>query len=141
MIISINLDIAVGMSKTSIKKYTILVDNAVPIRDIVIYDMNLRLIWSFFSKFFLRFRVNEVIIQHIPLIIFDGIIGSHNQFNIKNTLQSTIPPTAESIRYKKMCFASFFASSSISLLFSPSKMLLYISIHFWMNLSIINSLS
>jgi hypothetical protein len=36
MIICMNLDTAVGMFKTSIKKYTILVDNAVPIRDIVI---------------------------------------------------------------------------------------------------------
>ena len=51
----------------------------------------------------------EVIIPHVSLIMFDGMIGSQSQVNDKNTTQSTIVQIEDNMRYKKACLASFFA--------------------------------
>lgn len=91
------------------KEYTIIVD--IIIHDIVTirYDKNLLLMLLFFLKFFLRFKVKDVISQHHSLIIFDIIMGSHKLVKIKNTPQSTMAATHDNKVYKIACFVSFFA--------------------------------
>ena len=57
-------------------------------------------------KFFLRFSENDVTIQHIPLIILDGIIFNHIEERITKLIQSTIAQTADKTKYKNACRAS-----------------------------------
>ena len=107
IIICINLAIAFGIQIISMKKYTILVDKAVQINEIVKYDTHLILIWSFMLKFFFKFNENDVTIQHISLIIFDGIICNPNDVRVIKTIASTIAHTVDNTKYIKACQASF----------------------------------
>ena len=97
-----------------------LVEIAIHIRDIETYEINLALIRSLFLKFFLTFSVKEVTNPHVSLIILDGITGNQSHVKKKNTQQSTIVPIVDKIKYKKACFASFFALLYIGLPFSFS---------------------
>ena len=63
--------------------------------------------WSFMLKFFLRFSENDVTIQHISLIIFDGTMCNHKEVRTIKTIASTIAHTVDKTRYKKACRASF----------------------------------
>ena len=59
-------------------------------------------------KFFLRFSEKDVIIQHIPLIIFEGIIFNHRDVRMMKLIQSTIAQMVDKIKYKNACRASSF---------------------------------
>ena len=107
IVICINLAIAFGIHITSMKKYTILVDKAVHISEIVKYDTHLILTWSFMLKFFLRFSENDVTIQHISLITFDGTTCNHKEVRNIKTTASTIAQTVDNTKYIKACQASF----------------------------------
>ena len=131
IVICINLAIAFGIHITSMKKYTILVDNAVHIREIVKYDTHLILTWSFMLKFFLRFREKDVIIQHISLIILDGTICNHREVKTIKTIASTIAQIVDNIKYINACRASFFVFLRKSSSFKTSRIQPTSSLNIW----------
>ena len=133
IVICINLAIAFGIHITSMKKYTILVDNAVHISEIVKYDTHLILTWSFILKFFLRFNEKDVIIQHISLIMFDGTMCNHKEVRTIKTIASAIAQTVDKIRYINACHASFLVFLRKSSSFNTSKIQPRSSFNIWIH--------
>ena len=77
--------------------------------------------WSFILKFFLRFSENDVIIQHISLIIFDGTTCNQKEVRTIKTTASAIAQTVDNTKYIKACQASFFVFLRKSSSFKTSK--------------------
>ena len=129
MVNCISFENHLGMLNHFIKKYTILVERAIPVTDIIMYETNLAFIWSLFLKFLFTFNEKEVIIPQVSLIIFDGMIGSQSHVKSRKMQQSTIVHIVDKIMYKKACFASFLALLRTCSSFIFSRIYLSTSFH------------
>ena len=109
IIIWSDLAINLGNHNRSIKAYTIPVESAIQVKDMMMYDRNLNLTWSLCLKLRFRLRENEATIHQKSLMIFDGMMGRDNEVSSINKQQSMIAQIVDKIRYKRACIISFFA--------------------------------